>query len=175
MLEQIKSKAKEIEKSPKWTAMLNDSAKRAEAWIRTPTPVDGLGPALRRQTYYFDPTVEATEDIRLPNGQLMVPRGTRANPLEQVPWRSTYYFFDGRDPRQVADVKRLRWSNQVLVKPILVAGSPLELQKELKTKVYFDQRGALVHQFGIQAVPATVRQEGLRLRIDEFPAGEGSK
>jgi conjugal transfer pilus assembly protein TraW len=175
MLEQIKSKAKEIQNSPEWAQRLRDSARRAEESIKNPPPVEGLSPAMRKRTHYFDPTVVATEDVRLPNGQLLVPAGTRANPLEQVPWRSTYFFLDGRDPRQVAEVKKLRWSKQVLLKPILVAGSPIELQKELKTKVYFDQHGLLVHQFGIQAVPATVRQEGLRLRIDEFPAGEGAK
>jgi conjugal transfer pilus assembly protein TraW len=58
---------------------------------------------------------------------------------------------------------------------VLVAGSPIELSRVLKHRVYFDQQGLYVRQFGIRTVPASVRQEGHVLRIDEFPAGEAIK
>jgi hypothetical protein len=35
--------------------------------------------------------------------------------------------------------------------------------------VYFDQRGLLTQRFGIRRVPATVRRDGNRLLIEEFP------
>ena len=54
------------------------------------------------------------------------------------------------------------------VKPILVAGSYLDLMKAWQLSVYFDQQGVLTRKFGITQVPALVSQEGMRLRIDEL-------
>ena len=59
-------------------------------------------------------------------------------------------------------------SYQGKVKPILTAGSYLDLMKSWRTPVYYDQQGVLVRRFGITQVPALVSQEGMRLRIDEL-------
>lgn len=56
-------------------------------------------------------------------------------------------------------------------KIILTSGSPIKLQKEEKEKTeawfYFDQFGFLTKKLGIKAVPAVVKQAGLRLKINE--------
>ena len=51
---------------------------------------------------------------------------------------------------------------------VLVAGEPLNLMRKWKKQVYYDQGGILARRFAITQVPAIVRQEGRRLRIDEL-------
>ena len=102
----------------------------------------------------------------------MVPFIGRAHvayfPTEKVVGLSKHLlFFDARDPRQVVRARQLIDVYQGRVKPILVAGSYLDLMKSWKLRVYYDQEGVLVRKFGITAVPAIVSQEGQRLRIDE--------
>ena len=79
--------------------------------------------------------------------------------------------FDGNDPQQVRDARALIDDYGGKVKPILVAGSYLDLMKVWQLSVYFDQQGVLTTKFGITQVPALVSQEGMRLRIDEFKVG----
>ena len=54
------------------------------------------------------------------------------------------------------------------VKPILTAGSYLNLMRSWRVPVYYDQQGLLTRRLGIRQVPALVSQDGLRLRIDEL-------
>jgi conjugal transfer pilus assembly protein TraW len=54
------------------------------------------------------------------------------------------------------------------IKPILTGGSYLDLMKDWRVPVYYDQSGTLTRRFGIRQVPALVSQDGLRLRIDEL-------
>jgi conjugal transfer pilus assembly protein TraW len=77
-------------------------------------------------------------------------------------------FFDGRDSEQVRRARRLIDHYGGKVKPILVAGSYLDLMKAWQLSVYFDQQGVLIRKLGITHVPALVSQEGSRLRIDEL-------
>ncbi|KXS30377.1 MAG: Type-F conjugative transfer system protein TraW, partial [Candidatus Gallionella acididurans] len=46
--------------------------------------------------------------------------------------------------------------------------APLDLMRKWKIQVFYDQGGTLTRRFGITHVPAIVRQEGKRLRIDEL-------
>ena len=46
-------------------------------------------------------------------------------------------------------------------------GRTIDLMKKIKLPVYFDQKGVLVNRFGIQNVPATIKQEGLLLKVTE--------
>ncbi len=109
------------------------------------------------------------ENITDAKGNILVPAGTRQNPLAVVSLSKHLLFFDGSDERQVA------WAHATIaryggkVKPILVAGSYLALMQRWQLPVYFDQQGALTHKLGITHVPALVSQEGLQLRIDELP------
>ena len=50
---------------------------------------------------------------------------------------------------------------------ILTGGSYEAASQALGVYVYFDQHALLTNRFGITALPATVRQDGRRLRIDE--------
>lgn len=78
-------------------------------------------------------------------------------------------FFDQRDPSQVSMAARLlrEWGGRG--KPVLVGGNWIELTKSWKQQVFFDQHGTLIKRFGINAVPATVVQQGRVLLINEIP------
>lgn len=89
------------------------------------------------------------------------------NPLDYVSMTRHLLFFDGRDKAQIKQAENLIEHYQGRLKPILTAGSYVQLMRQWKAQVYYDQGGALVRKFGIEHVPALVSQEGKRLRIDE--------
>lgn len=142
---------------------------RAENSIRNPTPVPGMRIARERRSWTYDPSVVATSDVRDNNGNLIVAKGTYVSPLDQVAWRPMI-FFDQRDPAQVTFAQRLlkEWGGRG--KPVLVGGSWIDLNKAWGRQVYFDQKATLVTRFGIQAVPATVVQQGRVLLVSEIPS-----
>lgn len=74
-----------------------------------------------------------------------MPAGTKINPLDMTGLTKTLVFFDGRDPEQREAVGALLVAKggQLKVKPILVAGSWLDLTKAWKTQVFYDQKGTL--------------------------------
>jgi conjugal transfer pilus assembly protein TraW len=101
-----------------------------------------------------------------------VPAGARINPLTITNLSKRLVFFDGRDSEQVAAVHRMVQHDSKKVKPILIAGSWLDLTQSWKQQVYFDQQGVLSKRFGIQAVPAVISQHGDVLLHQEIPAQE---
>ena len=109
-----------------------------------------------------------TEDIIDGRGKILYPVGTRVNPLVFQPLTKTLCFADGDDPDQVA------WLHDSCRDPgthkrILVRGDYPAIAAQLDGRLYFDQRGYLVHRFGIQAVPAIVRQKEESLYVEELP------
>ena len=141
--------------------------------VNRPEPVAGLTAAGAMRSWLFDPTITVNEDIKDNEGQLMVPAGTRVNPLDTVPLRQPLIFFDGDDgdERRWALEQRRKGS----AKLILVKGAPLALMKSAQTRIYFDQGGTLVRRFGIKATPATVVQQNRQLRVTEIDLGRSSK
>jgi conjugal transfer pilus assembly protein TraW len=137
--------------------------------IENPAPLPGIARAERPRSFYFDPSIVVSENITDAKGNILVPAGTRQNPLAVVSLTKQLIFFDGRDERQVTWAREAIARFEGKVKPILVAGSYLVLMQRWQLPVYFDQQGALTRKLGITHVPALVSQEGLRLRIDELP------
>jgi conjugal transfer pilus assembly protein TraW len=167
LLDHIMSRLREKERAGELKKFEQLAKERATQSVNNPTPVAGLSRAQAARTYYFDPTFVLDRNVVDENGAVMFPAGTRKNPLEVVGLSKHLLFFDARDPRQVARARELIDAYQGRVKPILVAGSYLDLMKTWKLRVFYDQEGVLVRKFGITAVPAIVSQEGQRLRIDE--------
>lgn len=162
--EQIKEKQRTGE-----LARLEEKARaKSLETIRNPAPIAGLVATAMPRTFYVDPTYELDRNIVDQDGRVLFPAGTRKNPLEIVALSKHLLFFDARDERQVIKAKALLQHYQGRVKPILVGGSFLELMKEWRVPVYYDQRGTLTSRLGIRQVPALVSQEGLSLRIDEI-------
>lgn len=145
----------------------DQAALRAQVSARAlnPAPVAGLRRTTQEVVRYYDPTIRVAADIRDANGALLIARGTRANPFDQLSLSKRVLFFDGRDAAQVAWAARELAQGPAL--PILVAGEFAPLMRRFGQRVYFDQGGAMVRQLGIEQVPARITQDGKRLRIDE--------
>jgi conjugal transfer pilus assembly protein TraW len=168
LLNYIEKTLREKEKSGE-LANLEDQAKsRVIESIRNPKALAGIRPTQMARTFYFDPSITVEQNITDDKGNIIVPAGTTNNPLEVVSLSKHLLFFDGSDSEQVRHARALIDHYGGKVKPILVAGSYLDLMKAWQLSVYFDQQGALTGKFGITQVPALVSQEGLRLRIDEI-------
>ncbi len=111
--------------------------------------------------FVFDPSITTEVNIRGADGEVLIKKGTSANPLDFVSLSQHLLFFDGDDKKQVAYVS----AKSGLL--IATSGSPLELEAQLGRRVYFDQAGVMVKKFGIKAVPAMVSQNGDKLIVEE--------
>jgi conjugal transfer pilus assembly protein TraW len=164
LLEQIRLRLTGMEQSGE-TARLNAELKRRTiARVNRPDPVVGLARASTGRVWSFDPTITLGADIRGANGALIHAAGTMVNPLNSVRLRGDLLFLDGDDPDQLAWALR----QDKAAKLILVKGAPLELMKARQRRFYFDQGGQLTAKFGINAVPARVRQQGRLLEVSEI-------
>lgn len=168
LLRLIEQRLREKERSGELARLETEARRRGTDAIRHPVPVDGVVTTQVARTFYFDPTFALDRNVVGPQGELLFAAGTRKNPLDVVSLSRHLLFFDGRDGRQVRRARELLAHYQGRVKPILTAGSYLDLMKSWRLPVYYDQEGVLTRRLGIRQVPALVSQEGKRLRIDEL-------
>ncbi|KAF0101118.1 MAG: conjugal transfer pilus assembly protein TraW [bacterium] len=167
LLEVIQSRLGRMEKSGDLARKQGEYRDRVVGAIEKPKPVPGIKATAAKRTYFIDPTWTLDRDIRGADGALLFARGLKVNPLDHVSLREKLVFFDGRDRRQVSFARQLLRNQDRAVKPILVAGEPLNLMRDWKRRVFYDQGGTLVRRLGIHQVPAVVTQDGKRLRVDE--------
>jgi conjugal transfer pilus assembly protein TraW len=167
LIEVIRSRLEAMSRSGELARKQIEYRDRVVRGIERPKPIKGIGPTHSPRTFHVNPGMVLAQDIRDAAGQLLFAKGTQVNPLDLVSLSKRLIFFDARDDRQVAFVKAAVNDSPISSKPILVAGQPLELMRNWKRPVYFDQGGTLVKRFGIRQVPAIVSQDGKRLRIDE--------
>ena len=168
LLDFIRKRLQEKERSGELKKLEEQARERAVNAVRQPTPVAGIKTTETARTFYYDPTLTLDRNVVDDRGNLLFAAGTRKNPLEIVSLSKHLLFLDGRDKRQVQRARELIAFYGGRVKPILVAGSYLDLMKAWRTPVYYDQQGVLTRRLGIKQVPAIVSQEGRRLRIDEL-------
>ena len=168
LLDVIRTRLQEKERSGELKRFEEQARERAANAVRQPTPVAGIKTTETARTFYYDPTLTLDRNVVDDRGNLLFAADTRTNPLEIVSLSKHLLFLDGRDKRQVQRARELIAFYGGRVKPILVAGSYLDLMKAWRTPVYYDQQGVLTRRLGIKQVPAIVSQEGRRLRIDEL-------
>ena len=168
LLNYIEQTLRDKEKSGELATLEEQAKSRVIDSIKNPKPLPGIKPTQTARTFYFDPSIKVEQNITDDKGNIIVRAGTTKNPLEVVSLSKHLLFFDGSDPQQVRQARALIDHYGGKVKPILVAGSYLDLMKAWQLSVYFDQQGVLTRKFGITQVPALVSQEGMRLRIDEL-------
>ncbi|KVU08849.1 conjugal transfer protein TraW [Burkholderia ubonensis] len=171
-VDQILAQLRKKAQTGELARLQQEAVRRSLNSAKNPAPVDGIRTATARSEQLIDPTVTYAEPVRTDDGHIVIPAGTRVNPLDIMPFTETLVFFDGRDPAQAAAVARLLARPNARVKPVLIAGSWLDLTKQFKTQVYFDQNGTLSHRFGISEVPALIRQQGKALSLSVVPARE---
>lgn len=147
-------------------------AARARERVMRPAPVAGLVRATAARSWTYDPSIVVEHDIRDAKGNLIAARGRRVNPLDFVQMKTALVFIDGDDGAQV------EWATKAFkpgnAKIIFTSGSPFLAMKERQRRFYFDQRGQLTGKFGIEHVPAVVRQAGDNLAIEEIVVPSGS-
>jgi conjugal transfer pilus assembly protein TraW len=170
MLVQIQDVLRAKEASGELAKIQREARERIVRQAATPAPVAGLRRAQVPRSFHFDPSVRFEEPIVDHEGRVLIAAGTAANPLSVVSLRETWLFFDARDARQVSFVQAQLVSSPQPIKPILVGGSPMELMRQWKRPVFFDQGGRITARLGLQAVPSRVRQDGDLLLIEEIPA-----
>lgn len=162
----IQNKLRSMEDSGDLERHRQDLQNKTKAAIERPKLVEGIAKAHTSRVFYYNPTYIVTEDIKDHRRHILYKKGTKINPLETVSLSQSLLFFDGDDEEQVAFAKKK--VKDKLAKLILVNGAPLALSEELKIPVYFDQGGLLTKKLGIHHVPALVKQEEKRLRIEEI-------
>ena len=174
LLATIEARLKRAESSGELARMNDVFAKRVEAKVRRPKPVDGITPARTARSWDYDPTIAVERDIRDHKGNLIAAAGQRINPLDFVAIRQDLVFVDGDDVAQLA------WATtrytDLKAKIIFVGGSPIEAMTAKKRRFYFDQEGKLTSTFGISHTPAVVTQSGKVMKVSEIalkPGGPG--
>lgn len=167
LLAMIDKRLREKERSGELARLRERAVERSTEAVRHPAAL-GLPAADSARTYYYDPTYVLDRNIVDAAGNVLFAAGIRKNPLEIVSMSHRLLFLDGADPRQVTLARQLLGRHGDGVKPVLTGGSYLELMKQWRVSVYYDQRGLLTRRLGITHVPALVSQEGNRLRVDEL-------
>lgn len=166
LLSTIEARLRRAEASGELARMNDVFAKRVEAKVRRPGPVEGITPARMARSWDYDPAVAIERDIRDQKGNLIAAAGQRINPLDFVAIRQDLVFVDGDNAAELA------WAmaryTDLQAKIIFVGGSPIEQMTAKKRRFYFDQEGKLTGTFGIQHTPAVVTQAGKVMRVSEM-------
>lgn len=165
-IESIKNKIRKMEKDGSLRKRQEEYRDRSLAGIKNPSPLPGISSAKEYRSWDYDPTYTYENAMKDETGKIIVPAGTKLNPLDYQPLGKRLLFIDGRDGSQVAYARKLAKGNPD-DKVILTAGSFIDLSRDFGRRVYFDQRGILTKHFGIHYVPAMITQKGRLLKIEE--------
>ncbi len=168
LLQYIRDRLLHLHDSGEWQQFQLRSQRRARAYASRPPGIT-LPRAQQARVRYLDPALRLSRDLYDAKGRILFFAGTVVNPLQQRALNRPLVFFDGTDPLQRRWVREqfLPPPGEPLPKLILSAGEPVALSTDWERPVYFDQRQVLIHRLGIEALPSVVRQQGLRLRIEE--------
>lgn len=203
LLEVIRARLMRAQNSGAWAQLNRKFATLAEQQVARPRPVAGITPARENRQWDYDPTIKIAEDIRDTRGRLIAAKGQRFNPLDHLPLSHELAFIDGDSEAQMrwalaaggaarsaattgapapapapasASPSRARQgvpADRLWI--VMVKGSPIERMKALKGRFYFDQAGELTARFGIEHVPALVRQKGRVLAVSEIALPEEAR
>ena len=165
-IEEIKGKLSDMEARGELNEHNERMKKEVSDRIKSPKSLN-LGRASEVREYEYDPSIEVKEDLKDARGIVFHRKGTKVNPLDVVSMPYELIFFDGEDEDQLKYVIKKYEESEIKPKLILTGGSPVKLEEEYKLDFYFDQRGVLIKQLGIKAVPAIVMQDGKVLKIRE--------
>jgi conjugal transfer pilus assembly protein TraW len=166
LLEHIQSELRAMEHDGRLAAEQERLRARATATVERP-PGRVLPRASESRVYYHDPGVTTDYDIIDHLGNVIYQAGTTVNPLEYASLSTPILFFDGDDGAQSDWVRNLLGDEPDRYLALMTNGPVIELMQQWNVRLYFDQHGRYSTQLGIRALPAVVRQEGFRLRVDE--------
>lgn len=161
LLEEIAQKLAEAKASGKLDGLQEEFKRKVKEKVLRPVAVAHIKKARKNRSWTYSPIYRQETDIKNAKGRVIVPAGTVVNGLDKLSWGEPLIFIDGDDKEQV------NWAKARKGKIVLTNGAPLDLQKTLNRRVYFDQGGIYCHRFKIEAVPAIVEQDGTLLKISE--------
>ena len=164
LLVQVETALKDLEETGELARMNEDARARARERLEEPRPVPGIVPATEPRSWLYDPAIVVREDILGPGGALIAAADTRIEPLAHRPLTQTLLFIDGTRAIEV------EWALAQVAptRIILLSGRPFDLARAHARAFYFDQGGTLAERFGLKATPTRIRQEGLKLRVEEL-------
>jgi conjugal transfer pilus assembly protein TraW len=169
LLEVILARLRNAEATGELARVQRDAQARAKKQIEQPAAIVKLTKTTQARSFYYDPSIVVPYAIHDADGKLLVPPGTRVNPLDTVSLSQALLFIDARDTAQVKRASGILDERGGKLKVILTGGSYLDLMRRWKRPVFFDQQGTLTDKLGIRHVPALVTQDGKRLKIEEIP------
>ncbi len=152
ILEAFKSRVGAMKASGEYDRRLNQNKDRIAKELEQPTPVSGLKKATELRVWELLASVPET----LPESLL---RQAQSVPMPHL--SRSLLFIDGTDAESLNLAQKL-FESQKDMRVVLVNGAPAEVSQKLNRRVFFDQGGALVRVFGIEAIPALLfnRPEG---------------
>lgn len=168
LLEVILAKLRKAEASGALAKLQREAQSNARRMVEHPPAVTAVKKTTQPRSFYYDPTIVVPYPVMDAEGKVIAPPGTQVNPLDTVSLSKHLLFFDARDAEQLARARQLLERYHGKVKLILTGGSHLDLARQWKQPIYYDQQGTLIDKLRIRQVPALVSQEGRRLRIDEI-------
>jgi len=162
----IKKQLNTMKGTPKYNQLQQRLKDGIDQKVDRPHPVEGVSVTQTPKTFTIDPSIVLSDPLVNTQGKVIVPAGTKINPLSKVTLHSVLLFYNADDVAQVD------WVNEKLkqfphAKLILVGGSVHSQVEAFKQPVYFDQEGRLTTYFKITQVPAMVQQKELLLEVSE--------
>ena len=152
-------------KNGEFKAEIDKMKQRSQQYVARPKGVK-LPVATKYAAVRIDAQYRVPNDIKDANGRTLYKAGTIVNPLEIYPIRKGFCFIDGDDKKQVTWAKKACYPDNKIV---LINGNYLDVAKETKLRIYFDQQQKLISRFNITAVPTVIRQSGNALVKEVFP------
>jgi conjugal transfer pilus assembly protein TraW len=126
------------------------------------TKLHGLPNATEDATWFIDPTVRVTKDIRNAQGELIAQAGEVKNPLKQFPMQMTYFIINPNELKQIAWLQKklstIKGQFQLMITHI-DRNRGWEHFKELRQTLavpIFVMPKEVPERFGVKAVPTIV-------------------
>jgi conjugal transfer pilus assembly protein TraW len=111
LIEQMKNRFAKID----W----EEKQKKAAARFWDNVTLVGLPQATKDETWFIDPTVHITKDIKNAQGEVIAKAGETKNPLKQFPMMMTYFIVDPTNEEQIAwltgQLNHIRGQFQVMI------------------------------------------------------------
>jgi len=158
-----------FEEEENFAAMFAESEKKqALKTINNPRPVTGITHTIKPYQFHIDPSIVIDHTIKDTKGRIIAIPGTRINPFSYIHMSKHLVFIDGESKRQQQWALSMQEYYHGKIKIILTSGSPIDMMKKYKIRIYFDQQGRLSQKFHIHHVPSIVSQDGMSLRVSEI-------
>lgn len=169
LIETIRQRLLEKEERGELKALNEAMVANAKRYVRRPPPVAGIGVAQKPREWTFDPSVTVLNDLTDADGRVFARAGQVLEPLKYMRFTRVLLFINGDDSDQVEWAKEEAKAAAHYARVILVNGDIQEGYRAFGGPIYFDQLGLLTKRFGIENVPAIVRQVGSEIRVAERP------